>query len=311
MADLEVVAEGLRFPEGPVALDDGSVVLVEIARGTITRVAPGGEIDVVAEPGGGPNGAAVGPDGKLYVCNNGGSFTWVDMEGLTIPGPFDPASYSGGRIERVDLDSGEVDVLYDSCDGRPLRGPNDIVFDRDGGLWFTDHGIREERTSDRTGIFYAKPDGSEIREAIFPLDAPNGIGLAPDGSRVYTAETYTGRVWWWAVTAAGEVEGVPGILPHGGTILRGLGGDTGLQGLDSLAVDGEGWVCVATLVNGGISAVSPDGSSVEFHATGDPFTTNICFGGEGLRTAYLTLSATGRLATMEWPRPGLELAFTR
>ena len=311
MPELEVVAEGLRFPEGPVALSDGSVVLVEIGRGAITRVGADGEKEVVAEPGGGPNGAAFGPDGKLYVCNNGGSFTWVDTGELLAPGPHDPSAYSGGRIERIDLDSGEVEVLYDSCDGRPLRGPNDIVFDREGGFWFTDHGIREERTSDRTGVFYAKPDGSQIREVIFPLDAPNGIGLSPEGDRLYVAETYTGRVWWWDVTAPGEVELVPGILPHGGTVLRGLGGERGLQGLDSLAVDGEGHVCVATLVNGGISAIAPDGSSVDFVETGDPFTTNICFGGDGLRTAFLTLSGTGRLASTEWPRAGLELAYGR
>ncbi|MEX2194408.1 MAG: SMP-30/gluconolactonase/LRE family protein [Thermoleophilaceae bacterium] len=311
MGEIETVAEGLEFPEGPVALGDGSVVVVEIARGTITRVGPDGEKEVVAEPGDGPNGAAIGPDGKLYVCNNGGTFTWVDMGGVLAPGPFDPVAYRGGRIERVDVDTGEVDVLYDSCDGRPLRGPNDLVFDAHGGFWFTDHGIREERTSDRSPLYYARADGSDIREAVFPVDEPNGIGLSPDGSRLYAAETYTGRVWWWEITKPGEVAEVPGILPHGGTILRGMGGERFLQGLDSLAVDGEGWVCVGTLLNGGISSVSPDGGTVEFLETGDPFTTNICFGGEGYRTAYITLSGSGRLAKTQWPRPGLQLAYGR
>jgi gluconolactonase len=308
MAELKVVASGLEFPEGPVAMGDGSVVLVEIKRGTITRIAPDGTAEVVAQPGGGPNGAALGPDGSLYVANNGGSFSWVDMAGLTAPGPFPRDSYEGGRIERVDLDSGEVTVLYTECEGLPLRSPNDLVFDADGGFYFTDHGIREERTSDRTGVFYAKPDGSRITEVIFPLDAPNGLGLSPDGSRLYVAETYTGRVWWWEVSGPGAVVEVPGVLPHGGTVLAGL---PGLQGLDSLAVDGEGNVCVATLVSGGITVISPDGSSTELVETGDPFTTNICFGGEGLQTAYVTLSGTGQLGAIEWRRPGLELAFTR
>jgi sugar lactone lactonase YvrE len=73
-------------------------------------------------------------------------------------------------------------------------------------------------------------------------------------------------------------------------------------------VDGDGWVCVATIFNGGVTAISPDGSVVEHHATGDILTTNVCFGGNDLRTAYVTLSSTGRLVSFPWPRDGLRLA---
>src|SRR5215211_292274 len=142
MVSLQEMASGLQFPEGPVAMSDGSVVVVEIRRGTVTRVGPDGSVDVVARTGGGPNGAAVGPDGKLYVANNGGSFDWVEAQGLTIPRQ-PSGRHEGGRIERVDLDSGDVEVLYTECDGRPLRGPNDLVFDREGGFYVTDHGIRQ------------------------------------------------------------------------------------------------------------------------------------------------------------------------
>jgi gluconolactonase len=306
---LRELASGLRFPEGPVPLSDGSVVFVEIARGTVTRADPSGAVEVVAEPGGGPNGAAIGPDGKLYVCNNGGAFDYVDMEGMLFPVQ-PPSAWDVGRIERVDLDSGEVDVLYEDCDGRVLRAPNDIVFDASGGFYFTDHGIREERTSDRTGVFYASADGSSINEVIHPLDVPNGIGLSPDGSRLYVAETYTACVWWWEIEGPGMPKQDPASLfPHGGTLLTRL---PGFQFLDSLGVDGEGNVCLATLGSGGITAVSPeDGTVVEFVETGDLLTTNIAFGGEDLRTAYITLSAFGRLVATEWARPGLELAFTR
>jgi gluconolactonase len=155
MAGVREIASGLQFPEGPVALSDGSVVVVEIKGGAVTRVGPDGSVDVVARTGGGPNGAAVGPDGKLYVANNGGSFDWVEDEGVTIPRQ-PPVRHEGGRIERVDLETGEVEVLYNECDGRPLRGPNDLVFDREGGFYVTDHGIREERTSDRTGVTRAR-----------------------------------------------------------------------------------------------------------------------------------------------------------
>ena len=307
MADLREVASALRFPEGPVAMKDGSVVLVEIAGRTVTRVGADGGTEVVAKTGGGPNGAAIGPDGKLYVCNNGAAFDYVDMQGMMFPVQ-PPSAHEGGRIERVDLDSGEVEVLFSECDGRPLRAPNDLVFDTAGGFYFTDHGIREERTSDRTGVLYATPDGGEIREVILPLDAPNGVGLSPDGSRLYVAETYTACVWWWEVAGPGEITPAEGLVPHGGTLLARL---PNFQFLDSLGVDGAGNVCVATLGSGGITALSPeDGSVVDFVETGDILTTNICWGGDGLRTAYMTLSGSGKLVATEWPRAGLELAYS-
>ncbi|HYB11950.1 MAG TPA: SMP-30/gluconolactonase/LRE family protein [Myxococcota bacterium] len=305
MPEIRELASGLRFPEGPVVLPDGSLLVVEIAGGVLTRITKDGKKTVVAKPGGGPNGAAMGPDGKIYVANNGGSFSWHHVGGLTIPGPT-PPEHRNGRIERIDIETGKVEVIYDSCDGRSLRGPNDLVFDSTGGIWFTDHGTNHERSKDRTGVFYAKADGSSIREVIFPLDSPNGVGLSPDQHRVYVAETHTGRVWAWDVPKPGEIVHAPGFGPAGGTLLVGL---PGFQLFDSLAVDGEGWVCVATLVNGGITSVSPDGTRVEHTPTGDPLTTNICFGGPGLRTAYLTLSGTGRLVSCAWPRPGLKLAY--
>ena len=298
------LATGLRFPEGPVAMDDGSVLLVEIERGTLSRVSPDGTVDVVADCGGGPNGAAIGPDGAVWITNNGGCFEFVDLGGMLVPGPV-PSSWSGGCIQKVDPTSGSVQTVYTECDGRPLRAPNDLVFDRHGGFWFTDHGVRLERSSDRTGVFYAAADGSSIREVLFPLDAPNGVGLSPAGDRLYVAETHTGRVWAWDVPEPGVAQGSGLLEPHG-DLLCGLPGH---QLLDSLAVDGDGWVCVGTLLNGGITAISPDGSRLEHHPADDLMVTNICFGGPEGRTAYATASSSGRLLTAEWPRSGLRLAY--
>src|SRR5438093_8465565 len=216
MPEMRQITSGLQFPEGPVALADGSVVVVEIKRGTLTRVAPDGKQTIVATTGGGPNGAAIGPDGMVYVCNNGG-FEWHELGGLTIPGD-QPGNYSGGRIERVDPRTGRVEVLYRECDGQPLRGPNDLVFDQHGGFYFTDHGKARPRERDRTGVYYAKADGSGIREIVFPSDAPNGVWLSPDGKRLYVAETWTGRVWWWEITGPGELHGGGGFGPGGGNL---------------------------------------------------------------------------------------------
>ena len=305
--ELTEVASGLKFPEGPVAMSDGSVILVEMFGPRITRVRPDGSKEVIATVPGGPNGLAVGPDGALYLCNNGGAFTEVDVMGLTFPGPFDPSNYIGGRIQRVDITSGEVTDLYTHCDGRPLRAPNDLVFDGLGGFYFTDHGIRDNqaRTSDLTGVYYAKADGSSITEIAFPNEGPNGIGLSPDGSKVYWAETHTGRVFQRTIESPGVLVG---SFPGDTSIV--LCGLPGMQLLDSLAVDGAGNVCVATLVNGGITVISPTGEVLRHVATGDLLTTNICFAHDGGATAYITCSGTGKLYRTDWPYPGLRLAHT-
>ena len=297
--DLQILATGLQFPEGPIAMPDGSILLVEIERGTLSRVS-NGQIDVVAQLGGGPNGAAIGPDGACYICNNGG-FEWIKVGDKTYPGE-QPSNYSGGRIERVDLVSGAVQTLYSECDGQPLRGPNDIVFDCTGGFWFTDHGKTRPRDRDRTGVFYAQPDGASISEVIFPMEAPNGIGLSSDERTVFVAETPTGRVW--AYDLAG-----PGQLAKANNAKRLLTGRDGHFMFDSLAIDANGDVCVATLLDGGITTLSDNGVAPKFVAMPDRITTNICFGGKDLKTAYITLSSTGQLVAMDWPVGGLPLNF--
>ncbi len=300
MSNYEIIAAGLEFPEGPVVMPDGSIVLVEIKRGTITRVDPDdGSVDVVAQPGGGPNGAAIGPDGALYVCNNGG-FEWGEARGLTIPGLV-ADNYSSGRIERVDLETGAVEVVYADVDGVPLKGPNDLMFDSTGGFWFTDHGKMRARTRDRGGLYYGKADGSSVREIAFPLDGPNGVGLSPQQDRVYVAETHQGSILYWELDGPGELAG----SPHGRFLAR----PAGRKLFDSLAIDAEGNVSVATIQTGGISTFTPDGEELEFFAVDDPLCTNICFGGADMKTAFITLSGTGKLIRADWPRPGLVLPY--
>jgi gluconolactonase len=299
---IRILAHGLEFPEGPVALADGSVLLVEIAAGTLARIFPDGTKTVVAKTGGGPNGAAIGPDGKCYVCNNGG-FDW-HLDG-THRRPIGVAKdYVGGRIERIDLDTGAVECLYRTAGEVPLKGPNDLVFDQHGGFYFTDLGKVRARDMDRGAIYYASADGSLITEVAFPLVTPNGIGLSPDGETLYVAETEAARLWAFDILEPGVAKKQPWPSPHGGRLIAGVGG---YQRFDSLALDAEGRICIATLINGGITVISPDGRHVEHHPMPDPLTTNICFGGPDLKTAFVTLSWTGRLVAVDWPVPGLRL----
>jgi gluconolactonase len=298
----EVIATGLRFPEGPIAMRDGSVIVVEIAAGTLTCVLPNGEKRVLAELGGGPNGAALGRDGHVYVCNNGG-FSWRTDNGFTRPTGA-AANYKGGSIQRVNLGSGRVETLYTECDGVPLHGPNDIVFDGVGGFWFTDFGKTFEDRILRGAVYYARTDGKSIRRAAHPVLTPNGVGLSPDGRTLYVTETETSRLWSYEVKEPGVLAHEPWPSPNQGKLVHGL---PGFQRFDSLAVEEGGNIAVATLVRGGISVFSPAGEWLEFHEAPEGYCTNIAFGGADRRTAFITLSGYGQLFAARWPRAGLEL----
>ncbi|MCG6203777.1 SMP-30/gluconolactonase/LRE family protein [Rhodopseudomonas sp. HC1] len=306
MSNIRILATDLAFPEGPVVMPDGSVVLVEIRAQQLTRIWPDGRKEVVAKVPGGPNGAALGPDGKMYICNNGG-FGWFPSRGTMMPGAPAAHEYIGGSIQRIDLQSGAVETLFDKCGEHPLKGPNDLVFDKHGGLWFTDLGKRRARDMDVGAAYYIKPGMSEITEQVFGTLPLNGIGLSPDETTMYAAETPTARLWAYDITAPGEVK--PRDVIYRGEKGKPIAGLGGYQMFDSLAVEAGGNVCVATLVSGCISVIAPDGSLVEQVPTGDRVTTNIAFGGPDLKTAYITLSGKGELIAMDWPRGGLPLNF--
>src|SRR5256884_467328 len=192
--EITEITSGLRFPEGPVWMPDGSVLCVELLGGTVVRVQSDGKKAVGSENGGSPNGLAIGP---------------------------------------------------------------------------------------------------------------NGVGLSPDGRRVYAAETYTGRVFAWDLAGPGELAAPPPPVGNGGELICGL---PGMQLFDSLAVDGDGNVVVGTLVNGGLTVISPDGSSVEHVPFPDPMVTNVCFGGDDPPLAYVTWSAPRQPGSTPWPPARLELA---
>ena len=302
-----IVTDGLEFPEGPIAMKDGSVLVVEIKGGRLIRVKPDGSKEVAAELGGGPNGAAIGPDGAVYVCNNGG-FNWITQDdGYKRPhGRAD--DYTGGSIQRVDLATGKITTLYTHCEGVPINGPNDIYFDTKGDMWFTDHGKTYGRQMDCGAVYHAAADGSYIRQAVFPMVTPNGCGLSPDEKTLYVSETETGRLWHWPVTGRGEVGKQPWPSPNGGSL---VGQATGYQRFDSMALEENGNICVATLVTGGITVFSPQGEKLEYWEGPEPYCTNICFGGPDMKTAYITVSGTGLLIAVDWPRPGLKLLHQR
>ena len=291
------LATGLEFPEGPVCDPDGSVYIVEIRGGRVRGIAPDGALSTFAEPGGGPNGAARGPDGALYVTNNGG-FRW--HKGLPI-GP--AADYETGRIERIGAD-GKVKRMYSSCNGVQLSAPNDLVFDAEGNFYFTDPihrnpDIREspaQPTTRQGSVYYASPDGTQIQRVATNLQHPNGIGLTPDGETLLVAETFASSLCAFPILAPGELgERRPFCqLPEG-------------HHPDGFCLDEEGHVLVCGVLGGGIIVFDPNGNQIDRIPSEDKAVTNIAFGGVESKTLYITESGLGRVVTMEWERRGLEL----
>ena len=310
---LEILTEDLRFPEGPIAMPDGSVIVCELAGGAVSRVSPDGAVTVIAEVGGGPNGAAIGSDGMIYLCNAGGyKYRKNKNHYIILAEPLD--DYRGGSIQRIDPRTGQFETLYASTDELPIHAPNDIVFDAHGGFYFTDFGKFFGSTVKLGSLFYAKADGSEIRRLVHPIQFPNGIGLSPDGGTLYAAQTYAGTLLRWTVSEPGVIvrhrgpdgtETAPYSDRRPGSL---VGTSLGRGEFDSLAVEADGSVCVATIDHpqGGITTFRPDGS-VERLAFPDTTVTNICFGGADLKTAFVTMSHRNALARVPWPRAGLQL----
>ncbi len=277
-------------------MDDGTVVLVEMFGPRITRVHPDGTKETVAEIAGGPNGLAVGPDGAFYLCNNGGCFAPIEVGGMLFPGAFDPDRYIGGRIQRVDPATGEVTDLYTECDGHPLRAPNDIVFDAHGGMYFTDHGIRA-RAHERSHRHLLRPARRVEDHARWPSRRRRRTASACRR----TATPCTGpRPTPVGCTNVASSSRACSRRRRRSTPSVCLCGLPGLQLLDSLGVDGAGNVCVATLINGGVTVIAPSGEILEHVATGDPMTTNVCFTTDDPSTAFITWSAFGKLVSTSW-----------
>jgi gluconolactonase len=277
----EIIAENLAFPEGPVVMADGSVIIVETMGRRVSRCW-NGRRETICEPGGGPNGAAIGPDGALYICNNGG---------------FGPHYYAEpDSIGRIDLATGKFERLYQSCGDRPLSAPNDLVFDPQGNLWFTDFGRLEQYGKQYGGLYCCRPDGAGITRIVERATSYNGVGLSPDMQTLYVADTIEGRIY--AVDRKIE----PQRPRYVATVPGGAG-------LDSLAMTAAGNICVATIGDAGaIATITPQGQ-VQMTPMDDLITTNIAFGGADLRDAYITWSGKGMLVKLRWPEPGLRLAY--
>ena len=293
---MTTVATGLHFPEAPVVMRDGSLLFVQIQAKQVSRLKADGKVEVVAQLEGGPNGLAIGPDKALYIANDGGRFSFNQRGPYNFPGGA-PADHVGGSIQRLDLRTCQSVPLYDSCDGKRLVAPDDLVFDRHGGMWISDYG----KVKGDAGLYYARADGKSIKQAKGGMNAPNGIGLSPDGKQLHVSE---GRqLWTFDIKGPGELGPSVSYPDAAHAMLRER------SVADSLKVLADNKVCVCTLIAGGISIIDPAGQT-EFIQFDDPMTTNLAFGGPDMRDVWLTSSGLGRIVKVRWPYPGLKPAYS-
>jgi gluconolactonase len=223
----EIVASGLGFPEGPLVLGPDRVAFVEQYPGRVSLLEDG-VVRSLADVGGSPNGLASGPDGRIYVAQNGGKLGDWHSPVQRIPG-----------IVVVDPDSGAVEPVTEHAGGRPLRRPNDLCFDGEGALWFTDPGDFAPG-DDVPGWICRHVDGRT--EIVHELGNtyPNGIAIDAGGRCV------------WAETHTHELRSADGVIAD-------LGPDgTG----DGFAIADDGTIVVATAFSGALHVVAPgaDGS---------------------------------------------------
>lgn len=279
-----VIAEGLRFPEGPAFDRDGNLYVVEIQGGQVSKIAPDGTVSVFARTGGGPNGSAFGPDGNLYVCNNGG---------FPTPG----VEREPGRVERITPD-GEVSVLIREIDGQPLASPNDLAFDSRGNFYFTDPvwGARGVQDPPPGNVCVSDLERHAHRLHV-GLRFPNGIGVSADERTLIVCESLT-----WKLHAFDILE--PGVVSEPREFA-----DLGEGAIpDGFAFDEDGNVLCCGFQSGKVHVFGPQGgprlTPLELE---DPQVTNVCFGGPERKSLYVTESGKGRVVRLEWERPGMEL----
>lgn len=169
---------GLGFPEGPAVLPDGSIAFVDLLHRNVRRYR-NGEVSVLTELPGSPNGMRLGPDGALYICNNGGVAP-LSLEKLDFADPQIP-----GCIQRLELD-GTWSTHADNLPGEPPSRPNDLVFTPAGDIVFTDPQNWEVLGSDdaayRGGQLLLADGGGNVTKLADMTGFPNGLVFHPDGS---------------------------------------------------------------------------------------------------------------------------------
>lgn len=290
------LSTGHAYPEGPCIGPDGELYIVELAAGVIARVEDGERV-VIARTPGAPNGAALTPTGDVVFCNNGGNW-----------GPNASTGHQPGlggatpRIQRLTRD-GSVDDILVAIDSIPLNGPNDLVLDAGGNVWFTDpawaardeSGAAPASASPPGALRWMSADGTHARTIADGLIFPNGLAFAPDGSLI-VGETGTGLLYRYSIDGEGSV--------GDRAVYTDLGADSYPDGM---CFDSEGSLIVAGTGSGRLYVVASDGRVRESIVMEDHDVTNVCFGGIDGTTLIVTEASLGRVSATQWHCAGQPL----
>ncbi|MFT3907707.1 MAG: SMP-30/gluconolactonase/LRE family protein [Steroidobacteraceae bacterium] len=310
-AAVRTLTTGVRGPEGPSELPDGSVAMVEFTAGDIIRVDQKGAKDVLAQPGIGVAGTVMGKDGALYVAKLNLSNFMRRPEGESAPGgspppagaapppagggaPASSRDSSPSAIVRIDLATKQSRVLYSTYEGKELGGPNDLVSDQWGDLWFSD--------PTTSSVFNARIDGTKLQRVISDAKGVNGITLSPDRKTLYVMNGP--NLVSYAISARGTLRSVDG-KPQATVVAA---WPTGTHEPDGLKTEANGNI-VAACWEDGILVFSPQGKLLSRTLVQDLSVINVAFGGKDLKTLYLAGHPAnvmvGSLAAIAWPRAGL------
>jgi len=259
------------FLEGPVFDAQGRLYVTDIPFGRIFRIDAQGEWCLVAEWDGEPNGAKFLDDTTLLVTD-----------------------YRHGLMA-VDVSSGAVRPWLTRRNSERFKGVNDLCFDAQGDLYFTDQG--QTGLHDPTGRLYRRRADGRLDLLLDNVPSPNGVALSPDGRVLYLGVTRGNQVWRVPLLPDGSVSKVSAFFTSYGP-----------SGPDGLAVDEAGRVIVANPGLGLAWVLNPRGEPEEVlrSAAGTSF-TNIAFGGPDRRTLYATESVTGAVLRIGMAHAGLPL----
>ena len=272
--DAKVFATGFGFPEGPSFDRAGNLYVTDSQKEAIHRVSPDGEMSIFVRSGGGPNGSAFHRNGDVYA-----------------------AEPSGKRVVRV-TPAGELSVLADEFEGEPFSAPNDITFDLEGRVYFTDPG--ESSLDDPYGRVFGIDASGELHLIANQMAYPNGLAVTPDGRDLMVAETMSEKLHRFSLDEGGKVTGREEFA-YVGT------GHEDEIGPDGIAFDEAGYLYVAIFGGGVVAVVSPEGKVVEHIPAGGLRPTNVAFGSPDGRSLYITETETRVVTVVRAPRPGLRL----
>lgn len=275
-----MVVDGIGFGEGPVWCPDGTLVCTSVAEGLLWRIRPEAHVkELVADVGGGANGAALAGDGGFLVTNNGG----IDLSRTGVfsnPPPYRPATPG---LQRVTPDG---TVSYLASDG--FTAPNDLAVAPDGTVFFTDPPHFPPPPTREGRVWAYAPDGSLTLVADGFVYC-NGIAVERGGTLVVV-----------------EARGLMRLLPDGSRewVVETLGPGAG----DGFCLDAEGRFYVASTIEHGIRVIEGNREVDFLPIPGDGVTTNCCFGGPDLRWLFATDAVPGQVVVWDrMPTPGLAL----